>query len=333
MVKRSILILFIVIFWAVTLSASEYGYLYLESVPDSAEFFVDGNLEVSNFTPRLCTLLVGIHTVRLYRPYYKNASLEVTIKADEVTRSSISLRQSDAEVPRPGGRSSLKSRYGRLTIITTPPNATIYIDNQKIKRQTPTTIENLEVGRREIRLELDRLIYLDTLLILPDTTITLQLSNEQLIKADRIRRANMRVPINIMIDLPGCIYRWEKHNQARPEIDGVDPMIRIDGGIDGQVVLNHENLPAVKKKYDRDLRLEYKEMPDTSYELNLTARPDQRINFKIDLTLDERGWFLKRTKPHTVHKKYSVPADFNAGGIISVRITILPDGEVLFRYF
>ncbi|HSG71817.1 MAG TPA: PEGA domain-containing protein, partial [Planctomycetaceae bacterium] len=242
-------------------------------------------------------------------------------------------RQSDTEVPRPGGRSSLKSRYGRLTIITTPPNAKIFIDGKPVKEVTPATLERFEVGRREVRLELDKLLYVDTVLILPDTTITIQLSRDDLMAADRARRANLRVPINIVIEFPGCIYRWEKKDTKRPEIDGVDPIIEIDGAIGGRVVLNHESLPSTNKKYDRDLRLEHKEMPDTSYVLTLKAGLEQKLKFKVDLTLDQRSWFLKRTRPHSVHKKYSVPADFNAGRVVNVRITILGDGEVLFRYF
>lgn len=333
MAKRSFIITLFVFIAVASLSASDYGFLYLESVPDSAEFFIDGDLDRSFFTPRLCTLLVGTHTIRLYRPYYKNASIEVSIAADQVTRSSISLRPSDTEVPRPGGRSSLKSRYGRLTLITTPPNATIYIDNQQIKKLTPTTIENLEVGRREVRLELDQMQYVDTILILPDTTITFQLSHEQLLRADRIRRENMRVPINIRIELPGCVYRWENRDRSKAEIDGVDPVIQISGASGGEVKLTHENLPAVKKKYDRDLNLEYKEMPDTSYELTLKATLEQKIRFKVDLTLDQRNWLLKRTKPQSVHKKFAVPADFNSGNPVNVKISILADGEVLFKYF
>jgi len=111
------------------------GIVRITSEPSGAEVIIDG--QRVGLTPFDNDLAAGNHQLELRKAmYYPDVS---TFALDE----GITL-----QIPR-----TLKPRFGYISVVTTPPNASVYVDG-KLLGSTPISRRELESSRHTLRIEL-----------------------------------------------------------------------------------------------------------------------------------------------------------------------------------
>ncbi|MGI6023331.1 MAG: PKD domain-containing protein, partial [Methanoculleus sp.] len=122
----------------------QYGNLTVNSVPEGASIWLDGEdtSEVTNTT--LTEVEVGKHNVTLKLEGYKDSTKQVTIEANETAILDFVL----AEIVEP-------PQYGNLTVNSVPEGASIWLDGEDTSEVTNTTLTEVEVGEHSVTLTLD----------------------------------------------------------------------------------------------------------------------------------------------------------------------------------
>ncbi len=312
-----------------------HGFLYLESGKETADFVIDGNINRIYQTPCLCTLLVGQHTVRIYKMHRGTIIDTVTILPDEVLRKVVNLI--DADPPRPAGVEELefKPRYGQLTILTDPPDALVFLDGIRMHRRTPVTLEKVETGQRAVRVAARSFTWEDTVLILVDSTKVLNLTYGDISETDLAERRATKVSIRTTIELPGCQYRRDNNSDDRNNnvmIRGIDPFIDILS-TDTSIHLSHHQLANFEVIRDASGQVVTKEMPDTSIVVTLEQYVDSMVVFDLSLFPNPLRGFTNRNNIDGTTRQYQVPANLNRGEPVVVLLRIDATGEVTFRYY
>jgi PP-loop superfamily ATP-utilizing enzyme len=122
----------------------QYGNLTVNSVPEGASIWLDGEdtSEVTNTT--LTEVKVGVHFVKLKLEGYKDSTKQVTIEANETAILDFVL----AEIVEP-------PQYGNLTVNSVPEGASIWLDGEDTSEVTNTTLTEVEVGKHNVTLKLE----------------------------------------------------------------------------------------------------------------------------------------------------------------------------------
>ena len=133
--------------------------LHIETTPEDAEvYFNDQRLGTTPFQSE--QLPAGEHRLRLVHRYYEPWEQTVRLEDDVVERIEAELQRGT----------------GRVTVITDPPGAEVWIDNQPQPEQTPLTLSGLSAGEQPLEIRLDRYrTVTHTVEILPDDTSRLDL--------------------------------------------------------------------------------------------------------------------------------------------------------------
>jgi len=117
------------------------GYLTVTSEPSGATILItDSNgTTYREGTPfQRKKLPPGNYTIRATKNGYVDKRITVTIADGQTSQQPITLEQ----------------KRGRLRIISTPPGATIYLDNRRQAQKTPNTF-SLPIGTYQIKLEME----------------------------------------------------------------------------------------------------------------------------------------------------------------------------------
>lgn len=112
-----------------------FGTLVVRSEPQGAEVWVDGE-QVGKTPWKSDRKPSGAHEVKIVHPGF-------------LTRTETVLVEDGKEAILQG---PLVYNRGDLEVVTDPPGARIFVDNQDTGRSTPATLKDLEVGTREVRL-------------------------------------------------------------------------------------------------------------------------------------------------------------------------------------
>ncbi|GEM_PF-3329332 len=126
------------------------GYLKLYSNPEGANVVIDGKtLGVTPLT--VIELTPGMHSVELSFESYENESFQVRIIADEIEKRTVVLHKKEGFKLKRGETKSIEQGLGKLTVITSPSEASVTIDGQTVQEKTPFTVEELGVGLHRLR--------------------------------------------------------------------------------------------------------------------------------------------------------------------------------------
>ncbi|MEA3311127.1 MAG: PEGA domain-containing protein [candidate division WOR-3 bacterium] len=131
------------------LVANAFGALQVNSTPEGAEIWLDGDSTGVATNAFFDSLAVGSHTLKLKLKDYKDWDTTVTIIKDDTVTV-------DAELSKPTGSLEVKS---------TPTGAAIWIDDENTGELTDYTFTDVEVGDYVVKLTLEG--YKDW-----DTTVT-----------------------------------------------------------------------------------------------------------------------------------------------------------------
>ncbi len=111
------------------------GFLAIETEPHDAQIMVDGQVVEDNPVE----LAAGTHQVSVNHPRYLPTSEAVHVEGKQI--------QQEAHF-------ELAPNWAEVDLVSDPPGATIFIDEEDTTLRTPATIEAL-AGEREIRVSLD----------------------------------------------------------------------------------------------------------------------------------------------------------------------------------
>ena len=113
------------------------GFLEIESTPEGASVYID-NTYIGQ-TPLKKGLEAGAYTVKIISSGYQTFARHIAIEKDNTAVI----------------RAMLSKDYGALHIISTPSNATVYIDGKRQGKQTPFELK-VSQGKYFVRVEKDR---------------------------------------------------------------------------------------------------------------------------------------------------------------------------------
>ena len=117
------------------------GSIFIVSEPAGAEIFLDSN-RTNNTTPDTITnLIAGQHQITLKKENYKDTTLNIIIKENQVVPKTIILT---------GMVTS-----GNIFLNSSPDNAQIYLDSIYTNKVTADTLKNLTTGEHQITLKKD----------------------------------------------------------------------------------------------------------------------------------------------------------------------------------
>lgn len=119
------------------------GKVFISSVPDSAQIFLDGN-NTGKVTPDTVEASAGVHDITLTRTNYQDTTFSVSFSAGETGIVSIILTP----------------KVGELIIESTPAGAEIWLNGVNTNFVTPHTFSNLDAGSYNVTLSLTN--YVDT---------------------------------------------------------------------------------------------------------------------------------------------------------------------------
>jgi len=120
-------------------SHSDYGSIYIESYPDSAQIYIDGK-NMNRLTPdTLDNIEKGGRTVLLVKERYYDWERTIEVKKDEIAEVSADL----VELP-----------LGWLVIRSNPSGANIWLNGEMTGYQTPYTYDDIMEGNYTLKLTL-----------------------------------------------------------------------------------------------------------------------------------------------------------------------------------
>jgi formylglycine-generating enzyme required for sulfatase activity len=113
--------------------------LQIGSDPDGAKVYLDDR-ELGQTPLTRSDLPGGEHELVLKKQFYNDASLNLTLEDGIVVKENVELQRGQ----------------GRITILTQPQGATVYLDDRKQQEVTPTTLSSVSAGEHSIRVHVDR---------------------------------------------------------------------------------------------------------------------------------------------------------------------------------
>jgi len=335
---------------------AQKGYLFVESVPDSAVVIIDGSHLQKYFTPVLCTLSIGEHSIEITKRFYESEMFKVKIESEAVVRKRVDfVRQEKFKVTKPTGM-TVEGKYGQLTIITNPHGAEVLADGEKLSLTTPVTLSNVPAGLHRFAIVYHYIQYDTTIIVTGDDPQTAVIDLRHF-EGKESYSIMPRVTTKVVIVVPGCDYRL--NDSGALLIKGVDAEINIRTG-DTSLMLTHKELadfPATptnsimneKGADPSTLRLRSGQasagqartsaahkpgvrLPKTEFTYIFEPYLDAKLQFDINTYTSKKKHQPKvELKPQSYYHNF--PASLNSGKTINVRIYIEDDGEIVFRYW
>lgn len=128
----------------------DWSFLTIATEPENAAVIIDGvEYGQTYFNGKVSS---GKHTLLLSKPLYYDLIKEIELERGEM----LNLKE------------TLKPNFGRVTINTNPPVATIMIDGKIETRKTPCTIKRLQSGQHDIRLSYPEYRAYESVLLVDD---------------------------------------------------------------------------------------------------------------------------------------------------------------------
>jgi len=131
------------------------GVANVSSSPEGADIYIDKNKENATTPGVIDSLANGRHTIELRKVGYKPFAQDFEIKGgDTFFINHVMIKE------------VVNREYNRIIVKSTPPGASVFIDNTDFGKKTPCTIESIVVGQHKIKLvkpgfetvELDRVV-------------------------------------------------------------------------------------------------------------------------------------------------------------------------------
>jgi len=303
---------------------AQKGYLFIESVPDSAIVTIDGKFSERYFTPVLCTLSVGEHQIEIAKVYYETETIKVKIDPEAVTRRMVHFVKQDKFKVGKGQDMMVEGKYGQLTIISYPYGARVIADGEELTMTAPVTLSNLTAGKHRYSLIYKYTRYDTTIIVTGDEPQTATIDFRAL-KDDEKYYAAPQVLTKVVIVVPGCEYQTDEPT-GKLLIQGVDAELKISTGDTG-IALTHKEL-AEHRDNNKELSL-----PKTELTYFFEPYIDSTVQFDISTFASKKKKHELRESLTPKHKHFHVPASFNSGKEVNVRIFIEDDGDIVFRYW
>jgi hypothetical protein len=225
---------------------AQKGYLFVESVPDSAVVIIDGSHLQKYFTPVLCTLSIGEHSIEITKRFYESEMFKVKIESEAVVRKRVDfVRQDKFKVTKPTGM-TVEGKYGQLTIITNPHGAEVLADGEKLSLTTPVTLSNVTAGPHRYAIVYHYIQYDTTIIVTGDAPQTAVIDLRHF-EGKEMYSIMPHVQTKVVIVVPGCEYKLDDSGALL--IKGVDAEINIRTG-DTSLTLTHKELADFPAKAD-----------------------------------------------------------------------------------
>ena len=320
---------------------AQKGYLFIESAPDSAMVTIDGIQSVRYYTPVLCTMSVGEHTIEISKRFYESEIFKVKIEREAVVRKRVDfVRQEKFKVTKPSGM-TVEGKYGQLTIITNPHGAEVLADGEKLSTTAPVTLSNVPAGPHRFSIIYHYIQYDTTIIVNGDFPQTAVIDLRHF-EGKELYSIMPRVTTKVVIVVPGCEYKL--NDSGALLIKGVDAEINIKTG-DTSLTLTHKELadfppspatvvmtengapPLSGAAHESEVRL-----PKTEFTYIFEPYLDAKLQFDIS-TFTSKKKYQPKGSLVTQHYYHNFPASLNSGKDINVRIYIEDNGVVVFRYW
>ena len=310
---------------------AQKGYLFIESAPDSAVVTIDGIQSAKYYTPVLCTLSVGEHTVEISKRFYEAEIFKVKIEREAVVRKRVDfVKQDKFKLTKPTGM-TVEGKYGQLTIITNPHGAEVLADGEKLSMTTPVTLSNVTAGPHRYSIIYHYIQYDTTIIVTGDYPQTAVIDLRHF-EGKEMYSIMPRVQTKVVIVVPGCDYKLDEATGLL-SIKGVDVEINIRTG-DTSLTLTHKELAdlGVTLRAPTKAVLIESRLPKTEFTYIFEPYLDSKLQFEISTYTSKKKYQLKDTIT-PLSKFHTFPASLNSGKDINVRIYIEDDGVVVFRYW
>ncbi len=299
------------------------GYLFIESAPESALVTIDGRQSGKYFTPVLCTLSVGEHSIEITKRFYETEILKVKIEPEAVVRKRVDfVKQEKFKVTKPTGM-TVEGKYGQLTIITYPHGAEIIADGEKLSMTTPVTMSGVTAGPHRYSIVYHYIQYDTVIIITGDAPQTATIDLKHL-EGDDSYSIMPRVTTKVVIVVPGCEYKIDDSGVLL--IKGVDAEINIRTRDTSLTLTSQSQLSEIQIKGGNTKHV----ATESTYIFDPFL--DSKLQFDIS-TLSSKKKFQSREGLAPRHYYHKLPASLNSGKDINVRILVENDGEIVFRYW
>ncbi len=305
------------------------GYLFVESSPDSGVVTIDGRIMERYYTPVLCTLSVGEHSIEITKNFYETQMFKVSIEPEMVVRKRVDfIRQDKFKVTKPTGM-TVEGKYGQLTIITNPHGAGVIADGEKLAMTTPVTMSGVTAGPHKYSIVYHYIQYDTTIIVTGNEPQTATIDLKHL-EGDDSYSIMPHVQTKVVIVVPGCEYKLDDSGNVL--IKGVDAMINIKTG-DTSLTLTHQELADFPASVEAmQARNQEAKLPKTEYTYIFDPYLDARLQFEtITYASKKKYQPIDSIKPTTHYQNF--PASLNTGKPVNVRIYIEEDGQIVFRYW
>jgi hypothetical protein len=153
--------------------------------------------------------------------------------------------------------------------------------------------------------------------------------------ADDVSLVESRVTVTYQIELPGCQYRRESDDQPEMTniaIKGTDVLLQLVTPRD-TMEYSHRTLALADIKYDHRGFPVKKTLRDTVIVDSLQLLPGDTLTVGLRVFANPKSGFVDRDKLTAEIRSYIIPADFNAGRPIELRLRVLKDGTISIRYY
>jgi hypothetical protein len=168
------------------------GGLKVTSNPSGATVLIDG--KSFGTTPLLTEVPVGTRTVEVTRSGYQSVKKKITVAADKISRVEVALSPKKHKATnktvtddirihdtKDGGKDA---GPGTVTVVTTPPGLTVFLDEYYIPQPTPVAFD-VGAGIYELKVEQEgEIVYRKTVFVQAGRTLDLDLVIKKTRKID-----------------------------------------------------------------------------------------------------------------------------------------------------
>lgn len=168
------------------------GVLKVDSEPAGAKVLLDGT--ESGKTPLLLEVPVGKHAIEIRQTGYKPVKKTVKVTSDKISRVDVKLKRYKSSKSQKITTTQIRvhdtslggtdSGPGTVTVVTSPPGLTVFLDEYYIPQPTPVAFD-VKAGVYELRVEQEGdTVYRKTVFVQAGRTLDLDLVIKKTRKID-----------------------------------------------------------------------------------------------------------------------------------------------------
>ena len=168
------------------------GGLKITTNPAGAKVYVDG--KPRGKTPLLLEVPAGMHDIEVRTSGYKTVKKKVKVTADKIVRLDLKLTKQKTKKKSKTTTNQIRvhdtatggqdSGPGTVTVVTSPPGLTVFLDEYYIPQPTPVAFD-VKAGVYELRVEQDGdTVYRKTVFVQAGRTLDLDLVIKKTRKID-----------------------------------------------------------------------------------------------------------------------------------------------------